>query len=55
MEYWKASSAATLWKFVPTGVFTNKLFSAHYTRKWDLQSAPSVCAHCAVGCNTSIG
>ncbi|WDE03829.1 NADH-quinone oxidoreductase subunit NuoG [Thalassomonas viridans] len=39
----------------PTGVFTNKLFSAHYTRKWDLQSAPSVCAHCAVGCNTSIG
>jgi NADH-quinone oxidoreductase subunit G len=39
----------------PTGVFTNKPFSAHYTRKWDLQSAPSVCAHCAVGCNTSIG
>ncbi len=39
----------------PTGVFTNKLFSAHYTRKWDLQSAPSVCSHCSVGCNTSIG
>lgn len=39
----------------PTGVFTNKLFSAHYSRKWDLQSAPSVCSHCAVGCNTSIG
>jgi len=39
----------------PTGVFTNKVFSAHYTRKWDLQSAPSVCAHCSVGCNTSIG
>ncbi len=39
----------------PTGVFTNKLFSAHYTRKWDLQSAPSVCAHCAIGCNTSVG
>ncbi|GLX77510.1 NADH-quinone oxidoreductase [Thalassotalea insulae] len=39
----------------PTGVFTNKLFSAHYTRKWDLQSAPSVCAHCTVGCNTSVG
>lgn len=39
----------------PTGVFTNKLFSAHYTRKWDLQSSPSVCAHCSVGCNTSIG
>ena len=39
----------------PTGVFTNKLFSAHYTRKWDLQSSPSVCSHCSVGCNTSIG
>ena len=39
----------------PTGVFTNKLFSAHYTRKWDLQSAPSICSHCAVGCNTSVG
>ncbi|MGB1262907.1 MAG: NADH-quinone oxidoreductase subunit NuoG [Cognaticolwellia sp.] len=39
----------------PTGVFTNKVFSAHYTRKWDLQSAPSVCSHCSVGCNVSIG
>ena len=39
----------------PTGVFTNKLFSAHFTRKWDLQSTPSVCAHCSIGCNTSIG
>jgi NADH-quinone oxidoreductase subunit G len=39
----------------PTGVFTNKVFSSHYTRKWDLQSAPSICAHCSIGCNTSIG
>lgn len=39
----------------PTGVFTNKLFSAHFARKWDLQSAPSVCTHCSVGCNISIG
>ncbi len=39
----------------PTGVFTNKVFSAHYTRKWDLQSAPSICSHCSVGCNLSIG
>lgn len=39
----------------PTGVFTNKIFSAHYTRKWDLQSAPSVCSHCSIGCNLSIG
>ncbi len=39
----------------PTGVFTNKPFSESYTRKWDLQSAPSVCMGCAVGCNTSPG
>lgn len=39
----------------PTGVFTNKHFSAHYARKWDLQSAPSVCANCSVGCNLSVG
>ncbi|MGH9353781.1 MAG: NADH-quinone oxidoreductase subunit NuoG, partial [Terriglobia bacterium] len=25
----------------------------HYTRKWDLQMAPSVCVHCALGCNTT--
>ena len=36
----------------PTGVFTDKPFSQQYTRKWDLQSAPSVCTHCSVGCNT---
>ena len=35
----------------PTGVFTDKPFTTHYTRKWDLQSAPSVCPGCAVGCN----
>lgn len=39
----------------PTGVFTDKTFSAHYVRKWDLQYAPSICAHCAVGCNISPG
>src|SRR5262249_32379882 len=27
----------------------------HYTRKWDLQTAPSVCAHCGVGGNTIPG
>jgi NADH-quinone oxidoreductase subunit G len=37
----------------PTGVFTDRTFSEHYVRKWDLQYAPSVCAHCAVGCNIS--
>ncbi|MCB1672402.1 MAG: NADH-quinone oxidoreductase subunit NuoG [Pseudomonadales bacterium] len=39
----------------PTGVFTDATFSAHYSRKWDLQTAPSVCVGCAVGCNTTPG
>ena len=39
----------------PTGVFTDKAFSEHYTRKWDLQTAPSVCTGCSVGCNTTPG
>jgi NADH-quinone oxidoreductase subunit G len=39
----------------PTGVFTDKTFKRHFTRKWDLQTAPSICAHCGVGCNTIPG
>lgn len=39
----------------PTGVFTDKTLHQHYTRKWDLTTAPSVCVHCSVGCNTSPG
>jgi NADH-quinone oxidoreductase subunit G len=39
----------------PTGVFTDKTLKKHYTRKWDLQSAPSVCVHCGLGCNTIPG
>ena len=39
----------------PTGVFTDRVFSEHYSRKWDLQSAPSVCTGCAVGCNITPG
>jgi NADH-quinone oxidoreductase subunit G len=35
----------------PTGVFTDKTLKSHYTRKWDLESAPSVCVHCGLGCN----
>ncbi|MCU4160628.1 NADH-quinone oxidoreductase subunit NuoG [Acidiphilium sp. AL] len=38
----------------PTGVFTDKTLSAAYNRKWDMRSAPSVCVHCGVGCNTSV-
>ena len=39
----------------PTGVFTDKVFSENYTRKWDLQTAPSICAGCGVGCNIAPG
>ena len=39
----------------PTGVFTDKTLKEHYTRKWDLTSAASVCQHCSVGCNTIAG
>jgi NADH-quinone oxidoreductase subunit G len=35
----------------PTGVFTDKTLRRHYSRKWDLQTAPSVCVHCGEGCN----
>ncbi len=37
----------------PTGVFTDKSFKQHFTRPWDLQSAPSVCVHCGLGCNVT--
>lgn len=39
----------------PTGVFTDKTLKKHYTRKWDLQTAPSICVNCSVGCNTIPG
>ena len=35
----------------PTGVFTDKSLKRHYARKWDLQTAPSICEHCGLGCN----
>jgi NADH-quinone oxidoreductase subunit G len=37
----------------PTGVFDDKPFAARYARKWDLQTAPSVCPHCGLGCSTT--
>ncbi|HTJ53568.1 MAG TPA: NADH-quinone oxidoreductase subunit NuoG [Cyclobacteriaceae bacterium] len=39
----------------PTGVFTDKTLKEHYTRKWDLTNAPSICQHCSLGCNTIAG
>ncbi len=35
----------------PTGVFTDKTLKKHFTRRWDYTTAPSVCVHCALGCN----
>ncbi len=37
----------------PIGVFTDKTFSARLARKWDMREAPSICVHCALGCNTT--
>lgn len=47
--------AGNLVEVCPTGVFTDKPLVNDYTRKWDLQSAPSICGGCAVGCNTMPG
>ena len=47
--------AGNLVEVCPTGVFTDKTLKRHYARKWDLQTAPSVCVHCGVGCNTIAG
>ena len=45
--------SGNLVEICPTGVFTDKTFFHHYTRKWDLQSAQSICPHCSLGCNTT--
>lgn len=47
--------SGNLTEVCPTGVFTDKTHADHYTRKWDMQFAPSVCQLCSVGCNTSPG
>ncbi len=39
----------------PTGVFTDKVFGKQYSRKWDLQTSPSICAGCSIGCNINPG
>jgi NADH-quinone oxidoreductase subunit G len=47
--------SGNLVEICPTGVFTDKTLKRHYTRKWDQQFAPSLCVHCALGCNTDVG
>jgi NADH-quinone oxidoreductase subunit G len=44
--------SGNLVEICPTGVFTDKTLKKHYSRKWDLQTAPSICVHCGLGCNT---
>lgn len=51
----ESAFAGNLVEVCPTGVFTDKPYGESYTRKWDLQQAPSICAHCAVGCNLTPG
>jgi NADH-quinone oxidoreductase subunit G len=46
--------AGNLVEVCPTGVFVDKPFSAAFRRKWDLRATPSICPHCAVGCNITI-
>jgi len=46
--------AGNLVEICPTGVFTDATLKRHYTRKWDMQMAPSVCVHCGLGCNTTV-
>ncbi|MGB6067342.1 MAG: NADH-quinone oxidoreductase subunit NuoG [Desulfomonilaceae bacterium] len=47
--------SGNLVEICPTGVFTDKTLKKHFTRKWDLQTGPSVCVHCGLGCNTIPG
>ncbi|MBK4764899.1 MAG: NADH-quinone oxidoreductase subunit NuoG [Pantoea sp. Brub] len=46
--------SGNLIEICPTGVFTDKLNLDNYSRKWDMQFAPSICQHCSIGCNISV-
>jgi NADH-quinone oxidoreductase subunit G len=46
--------AGNLVEVCPTGVFVDKPFSARFRRKWDMRATPSICPHCAVGCNITV-
>ncbi len=47
--------SGNLVELCPTGVFTDKTQKRHFTRRWDLQTAPSICVHCGAGCNITPG
>lgn len=46
--------AGNLIEVCPTGVFVDKPYAQRFVRKWDMRAMPSVCPHCAVGCNVTI-
>jgi NADH-quinone oxidoreductase subunit G len=50
----ESAFSGNLMEVCPTGVFVDKPFSAAFRRKWDLRATPSICPHCAVGCNITI-
>jgi NADH-quinone oxidoreductase subunit G len=50
----ESNFAGNLVEVCPTGVFVDKPFSASFRRKWDLRATPSICPHCAVGCNITV-
>jgi len=47
--------SGNLAEICPTGVFTDKTLKQHYTRKWDMTYAPSICQGCGLGCNIIAG
>lgn len=47
--------SGNLTEVCPTGVFTDRTYGEHYTRKWDMQFAPSICSACSLGCSVSPG
>jgi NADH-quinone oxidoreductase subunit G len=46
--------AGNLVEVCPTGVFVDKPFATRFRRKWDMRATPSICPHCAVGCNITV-
>ncbi len=46
----KSRFSGNLIDICPTGVYTDKP-SRFLGRRWDFQRAPSICIHCALGCN----
>ena len=45
--------AGNLIDICPTGVFTDRP-SRHKGRRWDFERTPSICTHCALGCNLTV-